>query len=179
MRQISILKYFICLSFFIFSAVSSCMAADTPIAMPKEFLGYWEPYSKSTANVGLDIRPDGVINRLSNDKKREILTSGQYRIIKIENGYVFLITREEDGEYFRKASPKDNHDPYYQYIMLHQNWEEIGHFYRLTVAEPGMDYTHLHITETEWNQPIQFHLQRIKGFDPERDTTNGAVYAKN
>lgn len=149
------------------------------LAMPKEFLGYWEPYSKSAANVGLDIQPGGIISHLSNDKKREVLTLGQYRVIKVEKGYVFLVIREEDGEYYRKISPKDNHDPHYHYVMLRQNWEDIGRFHRLTVEEPGLDYTDLDITEKEWEKPIQFHFDRIRDFDPERDTTNGAVYSKD
>lgn len=55
---------------FLLGFFSAAQAAD--LTLPEKYLGYWEPVSKTAADIALDIQPDGRIRQVVHSERRSI-----------------------------------------------------------------------------------------------------------
>jgi hypothetical protein len=107
--------------FCLFLLLVSCAQAEAPLAMPKEFLGYWHPYSQGAAYVGLEIFPDGRMEGRVDDESRELIKSDKYKILAIEDGRVMMAFKSVYSPDFGRENGKDNlglASPRYGYYIL-------------------------------------------------------------
>lgn len=133
-----------CRFFCLFLLLASCAQAEAPLAMPKEFLGYWHPYSRGTAKVGLEIFPDGRMEGRADDKTRKLIESYEYKIITIENGKVVMAVKSVYAPDFVKENGEKG-----AWMAIPRYW-----YYSMSIKrDSDSTIVLLHIEDHVFNKP--------------------------
>ena len=147
------MRFFLCF-IVIFCSACTSVPGEKPLEMPEEYLGYWEPYTKTLAGIGIDIRPDAIYH--INDPKYyadsnpgipgKIRYIEHYKVIHTDETHVYLIKedRHSTGWYEYISFSIQPESPYLSFIKLY-----------VSVTDE------CNLREADWNLPVEFHRQHI------------------
>jgi hypothetical protein len=131
--------------------LSGCATAPQ---MPERFLGWWDPSYGTEPGIGMEIRPDGIIeNRLQGSA--EIIDREHYKVILIKDKEVYAIVR------------KDSINPpfyYWSYVRLEYTWPWKLHegiysdYEKLSYLEDNCEFSDSGFE----GLPLRTHLKRIE-----------------
>ena len=138
------------------------------LPMPEHFFGFWEAYSRSRVNVGMNILPGGIIENRRDDAVGKLEDTNFYKVFHIEDGVVYLIVRREysaesiDQEMPHLTAEKraDILAPQWRYWRLSTKPSDIGSYTLLKYATQGCD-----LSEEDWDLPASTHWTRLQGKD--------------
>lgn len=136
--------------------VSNAYAQD--LALPKEILGYWRPYSDDLY-TDFNVMSNGIIKRSFVFGKKERLLDIPYKVLKIEGNKAFLIIRDGFTEAERKRVPDLPAKPWYSYMILERKrLADINHpFLSVTILNMKDD-----VTDKDWSAPTVANKKRIE-----------------
>ena len=123
------------------------------LQMPKELLGEWFPRSNDYNSI--EIKPTEMVRQyyFVDSGKKQFTAKIEYKILKIEDGNVFLIAREQIDPSMKKKYPNYDYSVDYNYItllMYHRSTFGI----KRTVLQVSTVSTYDHPTEKDWNSPL-------------------------
>ncbi len=134
------------------------------LPMPEEFLGYWRPRGRASGIIGIDVRPDGIIEHRVNNDTKELVMIQYYKVFHIENGYVYTIVREEDT------------DP--NSTLINPRWKYVRYIIDPPHTRPDntvwVTYQHCDLFQKDWYLPAHIHWERLQN-----ETNNVCEYNRN
>lgn len=139
-------------SFTVYSAVD-VWRSNQEIKMPEQFLGYWEPYSRALANVGLEISADGTLKDVTNDKAREVLGVKDYKVFYVDpQNRAYILIKSNNG-----IGVDGKNFTYVYYWILEQRYQySVSKLIFYTPRQFGYD-----VIEDDWFKPNTFHIKRM------------------
>ena len=138
------------------------------LPMPEHFFGFWEAYSRSRVNVGMNILPSGIIEDRRDDVTGKLETTHYYKVFHIKDDVIYLIVRkEESAESVDEEMPHLTADiradilaPQWSYWRLSTEPFARGKYTMLNYATQGC-----HLSEDDWDIPASTHWTRLQGKD--------------
>jgi len=80
-------------AFLLILTLAACAHKPETRTLPKQFLGYWAPFSRTAGNIALNIYEDGRIDQLA-EKDRSIIESGRYLFVASPHpDTVYIVTK--------------------------------------------------------------------------------------
>ncbi len=141
--------------------------------MPEKYLGYWPPYTKTLAGVGIDIQPGVIIHKSDEDYYSRLNVPPEalhtryiehYKVIHLDETHVYLITKKYYTEEWAQQTiddfdldpDSDFSEPRYAYVSF-------------IIRNPYPGFTDLRTThidecelnEEDWTSPAQAHHKAI------------------
>jgi hypothetical protein len=145
-----------------------------PLKMPEQYLGYWQPYTKTAEGAGIDVKPDIIYHQIDYEywgepapEKPYIRELEKYKVVHIDKSHVYMVTekrmsKEWAAELYpnaKKHSKKDSYigKPTYAYVSFSLKPIELPSFldFEVSVTEE------CRLNEDDWNLPIAVHRHHI------------------
>jgi len=144
---------------------SSACADETDLGylpMPEKYLGYWGPYSRGTANVGLDVTPEEILWK--DDGTDFVKYIHRYKVFHIDDEYAYAIIEEYTTpqwvEQLVEMVPNATKDEWYAGPVY--TYER----YNIRADRPHplliVKTSYCKLTEEDWNLPASIHWQRVE-----------------